>query len=149
MFFSFHCLFHLRFRLQREAFPDALEAWDFTPVFQAMVAWTSVAGVKGKAGISNLAMSATLVASVLDLTSEEAIKKRLDLASYKRLPKAFEVVVRFVEIGHKCQGEFGAESEENLLWAITSNSEWEGGGVERWRIVVVVCLLEWKKTGKR
>ena len=57
-----------------------------------------------------LALSACVNASFLEMTSEDAIKKKLDLASYKKLPKSLEVVVKFLEFGHRVSGLVSASS---------------------------------------
>eukprot|EP00270_Netrium_digitus_P008491 TRINITY_DN2542_c0_g2_i1.p1 TRINITY_DN2542_c0_g2~~TRINITY_DN2542_c0_g2_i1.p1 ORF type:complete len:227 (+),score=77.65 TRINITY_DN2542_c0_g2_i1:2-682(+) len=99
-----------------------LDAFDFVPLLAAMVSWSSVKGADNRQTYKILGMSACLIASVLELTTEEALKKRLDLASYKRLPKSMEVLIRFLEFGHRHSTSFSSETELKEMWEITITS---------------------------
>ncbi|CAI7850426.1 unnamed protein product, partial [Closterium sp. NIES-53] len=66
-----------------------------------------------------LALAACVNASILELSCEDVVKKRLDLATYKKLPNSFGVIVKFLEFGHRNSTSFSSETEIKELWDIT------------------------------
>lgn len=103
----------------REDMKVPMDAIDFAPLLAAMCSWTSATGIAAEEKPLVLAMGACMVASVLEVTSEEDLKKRLDLASYKRLPRAMKVVVAFLEQWHEASEAGKPWDEERDLYDIT------------------------------
>eukprot|EP00897_Mesotaenium_endlicherianum_P000485 jgi/Mesen1/10437/ME000082S09945 len=101
----------------REGLKVHLDALDFAPLLAAMVGWSSASGTPPKQKATVMAMAACIIASVMELASEEELKKKLDLASYKRLPRTMKVIVAFLEQCHQATGG-GAPEEERDLWDI-------------------------------
>ncbi|CAI5999426.1 unnamed protein product, partial [Closterium sp. NIES-65] len=96
-----------------------LDPHDFVSLLPAMAGWSSVKGNDPRTTYKTLALAACVNASILELSCEDVVKKRLDLATYKKLPNSFGVIVKFLEFGHRNSGSFSSETEIKELWDIT------------------------------
>ncbi|GJP58880.1 hypothetical protein CLOP_g6250 [Closterium sp. NIES-67] len=99
-----------------------LDPHDFVPLLASMGAWSSVKSTDPKITYKTLAMAACVNVSMLQLSSEDIIKKKLDLATYKKLPSSLGVIVKFLEFGHRNCNSFSSETEIKELWDITLGS---------------------------
>ncbi|CAI5964798.1 unnamed protein product [Closterium sp. NIES-64] len=92
---------------------------DFVPLLASMAAWSSVKSTDPKITYKTLAMAACVNVSMLQLSSEDIVKKKLDLATYKKLPASLAVIVKFLEFGHRNCNSFSSETEIKELWDVT------------------------------
>eukprot|EP00850_Spirogloea_muscicola_P009353 SM000052S17745 [mRNA] locus=s52:384860:389836:- [translate_table: standard] len=101
----------------REDFPEPVEASDYIPLLPAMVAWRD-ATAAGQCTPVEVGLPACVVASVLELTEEEAILRSPYMAEPGKLASVAHLIVHFI----MAISETGSMDKDRDLWDITVTS---------------------------